>query len=319
MHPDQAGEAGSVLMLDERSPLVREALRWFAVLRDDEATDADRQALEQWKGRSAEHAAAWERASSLWSAFEPVEKELRSSRRRKVTRRAFMGSSLGLIAAGSGAYLLYRDGKFADYATAAGERRSLTLADGSGVDLDSRSALSVDYSATRRRLVLHWGEAYFSVAPDSARPFTVAAAGGETRALGTRFNIHADDGLTTVTVAEHEVEVTLPRLVPERISAGWQLAYAPDRMSAPVEIDVAGVGAWRRGRLIYRGAPLRRVLHDIERHRGGFVLLTDTSLGEMPVSAAFDSASADAAIDSIARMLPMRVRRAGSLVVVSRR
>lgn len=306
-------------MADEnRSPLVREALHWFAVLRDDSVTEEDHQVFEQWKSQSPEHATAWERAGALWSAFAPVETELRQTRRKKLSRRAFIASGIGLLAAGSGSHWFYQAGLFADFSTAAGEVRTLTLADGSVVDLGSRSALSINYSETGRRITLHWGEAYFTVAPEQ-RPFIVAANGGETKALGTRFNIRTDDKLVTVAVTEHQVEISLPGLPSERLSSGWQLAYKPDAILPAQEVDINNVEAWRKGRLIYHKAPLRRVLNDIERYRGGFIILTDNRLGDMQVSAAFSTDSVDAALVSIAQTLPITVRHAGGLVLISGR
>jgi transmembrane sensor len=66
----------------------------------------------------------------------------------------------------------------ADYTTGVGERRSVALADGSHVTLDSGSAIAVDLSGARRHIRLLKGAALFTVAPDRAHPFTVEAAGG---------------------------------------------------------------------------------------------------------------------------------------------
>lgn len=301
---------------DDRNPLVREALRWFALMRDEEATPEERAEFELWKSASPEHAAAWQQAVGLWSAFEPVGAELRQMRRREMKRRVFLCSGISLLAVGTTGYVLYGSGTAVDFKTGAGERRSFTLSDGSIIELDSQTSLSLDYSTERRRLILHRGEAYFTVAADRQRPFIVSAAGGETRALGTRFNIHTDDDVVTVTVAEHAVEVSVPGSESRRVASGWQLSYDENGTSLPVVADIASVEAWRGGRLVYQGAPLRRVLHDIERHRGGFAILLDRQLGDLPVSAAFSIASADTALDSIAQTLPIRVVRAGSLILV---
>lgn len=306
-------------MADEnRSPLIREALHWFAVLRDDGVTQEDHQAFDLWKNQSTEHLAAWERAGALWSAFAPVESELRQTRTKKLSRRAFIVSSIGMLAAGSGTYWLYQDGAFADFSTTSGEIRTLTLADGSVVDLGSRSALSVNYSETQRRITLHWGEAYFTVAPEQ-RPFIVTANGGETKALGTRFNIRTDDKFVTVAVTEHQVEISLPGVPSKRLSSGWQLAYKQDEILQAEKVDISTVEAWRKGRLIYHKAPLRNVLNDIERYRGGLIVLTDNRLGDIQVSAAFSTRTVDAALVSIAQTLPITVRHIGSLVIISGR
>lgn len=298
----------------DKNPLTREALHWFAVLRDDEASSDDRAAFEEWRNRSADHEAAWQRAEALWSAFSPVEAEIRQARRRKLGRRAFMASGVAALAAGPAAYWLRQAGAFADFRTGPGERRSFSLADGSTVELGGRSAASQDYTSASRGLTLHRGEAYFTVVDDPGRPFVVTAGGGETTALGTRFNIHLAEDYVTVTVAEHSVEVALAGRAPQELAQGWQLSYSGGELGTAIEADLSVVEAWRRGRLIYHGAPLWRVLDDIERHRGGIILLMSGRLGTVPVSAAFDTASADAALDTIAGMLPLRVVRAGGIV-----
>lgn len=80
----------------------------------------------------------------------------------------------------------------ADYRTGAGEIRTVQLADGSSVELDASSAISIDYDTRERRIRLLAGSAVFDVAPmgeAETRPFVVQSAGGRTRALGTQFVI----------------------------------------------------------------------------------------------------------------------------------
>src|SRR5205823_4691644 len=73
--------------------------------------------------------------------------------------------------------------------TAAGERRVVTLSDGSQVQLDSLSELQVRYSGQTRALELIKGQARFDVAHETGRPFEVNAASRKVVALGTAFNI----------------------------------------------------------------------------------------------------------------------------------
>jgi len=49
--------------------------------------------------------------------------------------------------------------------------------------MNTDTAVSVDYSAQRRQITLHDGEAYFVVAPDAQRPFEVQTSSGQVRAL----------------------------------------------------------------------------------------------------------------------------------------
>jgi transmembrane sensor len=304
-------------MQDDRNPLVREALRWFVRLRDDEVTEAERLAFESWRRQSSDHQAAWDRACHVWAALAPVEKEIAQRRRRAIGRRTVIGSGLGLLLAGAvGAWSL-RDGLLADFQTGTAQRRSFVLADGSGLELNSNSAVSEHFSLAERRLVLHHGEAFFTVAADRARPFVVEAGAGTVRALGTQFNIDLLDDLVTVTVAEHGVEIALPGGATERLEAGWQLGYAQRRFAAAAQpIDLASAASWRNGRLVYHNVALRRVLRDFERQSGGVIVLMDDALASRTVSASFDIDRIDAALDTIVSSLPARLVRLGGLAVI---
>ena len=88
-----------------------------------------------------------------------------------------------------------------DAMTATGEQRTMTLADGSQVQLNTDSAISIDYQPDRRIVHVLKGEAAFSVARDPRRPFSVEAKGGSTTALGTRFIVDRHADRTQVTLS----------------------------------------------------------------------------------------------------------------------
>ena len=100
----------------------------------------------------------------------------------------------------------------ADYITAKGEVRTVHLADGSKVELDSASAIRLDYDGVQRRISLLQGSAIFDVAPrvgQETRPFVVQSAGGQTRALGTRFVVAREAEAIMVRVEPKVVPVPL--------------------------------------------------------------------------------------------------------------
>jgi len=59
------------------------------------------------------------------------------------------------------------------FSTVAGEQRTLTLEDGSIVQLNARSSIRINFSAQRRDVRLLTGEALFTVHRDQRRPFRV--------------------------------------------------------------------------------------------------------------------------------------------------
>ncbi len=80
------------------------------------------------------------------------------------------------------------------YVTGAGQKSTVTLADGSRVILDANSTLDVAFAERQRAVRLLNGHAFFDVAHDPGRPFTVQAAGRVVTALGTQFDVKLAPG-----------------------------------------------------------------------------------------------------------------------------
>jgi transmembrane sensor len=119
-----------------------------------------------------------------------------------------------ILAAASCAFVLVLAGtawwkveRFPSYRTDIGERRSITLADGSTVDLNARSRLRVEFTKGERRVELMEGQALFQVAKDKNRPFIVSSGAATVRAVGTQFDVDRKVTGTTVTVLEGRVAV----------------------------------------------------------------------------------------------------------------
>lgn len=93
------------------------------------------------------------------------------------------------------------------YGTDIGEQRSIVLADGSTVELNSRSRVRIRYSDSQRDVDLLEGQALFRVAHNTARPFIVHSGTANVRAVGTQFDVYKKRTGTVVTVVEGKVAV----------------------------------------------------------------------------------------------------------------
>jgi transmembrane sensor len=140
---------------------------------------------------------------------EPNHREQQASRatHTRPSRRSWLAiaASVLIVAVGTGAW--WQSVHYPLYSTDTGERRSITLADGSTVDLNARSKLRVEFSKNERRVELLDGQALFQVAKDKNRPFIVAGGDATVRAVGTQFDVYRKDSGTTVTVLEGRVAV----------------------------------------------------------------------------------------------------------------
>jgi Fe2+-dicitrate sensor, membrane component len=290
------------------NPLLREALEWLVRLGDEHCNATDRAAFAHWLGQGPQHRAAWAEAEALWDSFDPVSTEIAALRQRdrRITRRNALGVLVGAGIAGAAGWHVTRPEFGADYKTTAGEMRDITLADGSRVNLGGRSALGVDLGEKSRRVHLLAGEAYFTVAGEAERPFVVEASGVQITALGTAFNVNIGTGGGQVAVAEHAVSVRVHRRGAIRLEQGWQAGFDAERLYPAAEVESDDIGAWRQGRLVFRATPLRDVLDQIARYRGGKISVWNKATAEIPVTAVFDAKAPEAALETITETLGLK-------------
>lgn len=303
------------------------AQQWFVLLQDEDATQADRRRFAAWLAADPAHAQAWAETEQLWARMDAVVPALRArdawqaARKPDVqmSRRGWLKqAAAAALVLGGGVGVVVSSDLFADHRTGVGERRSLKLADGSMVELDADSALSVSFSAGQRRIQLHRGRAFFQVASDPARPFVVVANTGEIRALGTAFSVKiAPAGLVQVAVSEHAVAVSCGGET-ARVDEGRALAYDAGGIGQMAPVDIVSQLGWRQDRLFFQEAPLREVVADLDRYRPGRILILDADLADLPVTGFFHAGQTEAALQTIEATLPVRLSRLTDRLVVIR-
>jgi transmembrane sensor len=130
--------------------------------------------------------------------------------RRPTLWRVWTLAATILVAIGAGAVWFHAQRGL--YTTDTAEQRTVTLEDGSRIELNARSRLRVTYSKTVRTVELYDGQALFQVAKDASRSFLVKSGEATVRAVGTQFDVYRKDDHTTVTVLEGRVAVYAPEL-----------------------------------------------------------------------------------------------------------
>jgi len=297
-----------------------QAAEWAVLLSDGPLAAEQEAALALWLEADPRHAQALTFARDTWAALaqapaSPLQprrqrsaaQRQRPARRRSRVRRWGAAACVFAMLGGLGWSQQQRImlPLIADHHTAAGEVRSLTLADGSEVLLDSASAIRVNYSSAQRQVELLAGAAIFQVAAQADRPFVVAADGGTTRALGTRFVVQRqDDGAALVGVLEHSVEVS---------SGGhqWQLAegeslrYDAQGLS-PLALDLPRLTSWQRGLLVFDRTPLAQAVAQLNHYRAGHILIADQALGQREVSGVIRLDDLDNALSTLTREMDLR-------------
>lgn len=299
-----------------------QAAQWYACLRDGQASAGERAAWQAWLAAAEAHALAWQYVEDISRAFEPVRSlpnprhavhQLHAANDRVRARRQIL-ASVGILA-GTGLLGLWgwRQGAMpagllalgADHRTATGEQRSLTLADGTRLWLNTASAVDIQFHAQERGIVLHRGEIFVETAQD-ARPLRVYTPHGQMRALGTRFNVLLDGDATQLAVYEGRVEVrTAASGVVQIFSPGEQTRFTAQAVASPAAADMARE-AWTQGALVADNLPLWQVVQQLRRYRSGHLGVSD-AVADLTVYGNFPLHDTDHALQMLASALPVRI------------
>ncbi|RYF28570.1 MAG: sigma-70 family RNA polymerase sigma factor [Comamonadaceae bacterium] len=201
-----------------------------------------------------------------------------------------------------------------------GQQTRHALPDGSSVHLDADSQVQVAFYAGRRTVRLLRGAAFFEVARDAQRPFSVDAAHARVTVLGTRFSVDllapaspdasstssAPDPAVLVQVESGRVQVQPQSGPPRELGAGQGLRLQGDtvRLLTAAAQDTA---PWRKGELVFAAEPLGEALARLSRYTP-LVLEATSDAALLPVSGRVRIARAGTWLQALPHALPVRVQ-----------
>ncbi|MFV0453823.1 MAG: FecR domain-containing protein [Pseudomonas sp.] len=294
----------------EQRLALRDAAQWYARLGAAPDCAETRQQWQAWYQQHSLNQWAWQRLENLQAELlglpGPLARRALGSNVQTNRRTVLKGLILGIGISGL-AWTGYRQAPLwlADQRTVIGERRQLTLADGSRLTLNTASAVDIRFDAQQRLIILRAGEILIETAKDS-RPFKVRSAHGEMRALGTRFNVRQFDGHTELEVLEHAVAVrNAPYGAELQVDVGLCLSFDERRLDIPQPAD-PNLSAWSQGRLVIDDWRLDRTLAELQRYRPGVITCAKEVAG-LRLSGVFPLDDTDRTLVAIAQALPVRV------------
>ncbi|MED5611039.1 FecR domain-containing protein [Pseudomonas sp. JH-2] len=248
-----------------------QAARWFTRLLDLPNDHPERQAFARWLAADPQNAKEYQAFSELWGNFSstPQTQALASAMenlsRRRFVRNGALGGLLLAVAAGWLVSLRSRQGEQM-LATGIGERRRVTLEDGSELFLDADTRLHVLFGESTRQVFLLRGRAIFSVQHAPSRPFVVDAGAAQVRVLGTRFVVERLEPQVQVSVAEGRVEFSSAgqRMVLERDQVGELDAQGKLHL---LQRSAASAFSFSNGSLAFDRANLGEIAANLSRYR----------------------------------------------------
>jgi len=235
------------------------------------------------EGMSEESERASETATGAPTA-PPLPKRAENNRRSFLREAIAASAAVVLLAVG---WITASDGwGWKEFKTGTGEQRSVELADGSIVHLNTDSRVLVRLTDHVRDIRLAQGEALFTVHHDTTRPFRVHAPGSVIQAVGTQFNVYRRDNATRVSVIEGVVRITSDSEAksatkptaaespqqpkqPEAptLTAGQEAEITTaGRISRRPQLDVVNVVAWRQRRLVFHADSLADMVAEFNRY-----------------------------------------------------
>jgi transmembrane sensor len=351
------------------SQILEEASTWFVELSEGRLTDKVREQFSDWLRASPEHVRAYLQISALWEdapllgkGTEDVEALIARTRaagnvvrvgedrqpvsvrsRRFVTPlRSALAASLVLVAIGITFWLQQRG----VYETAIGEQRSLTLADGSTIELNAQSRVRVHFTAAERSIDLLEGQVLFHVTHDTARPFIVHSGAASVRAVGTQFDVDRLSGETVVTVVEGRVAVLPDSLLQPAsanavdssapsisapdfaltgpggargllLTAGEQVTLTAQATSRPTRTDVAAAIAWTQRKLVFASSPLTQVADEYNRYHQKRIVIRDRRLASFLVSGVFSATDSRAFVAFLRAQPNLTVKETDTEIEIS--
>ncbi|KAA9383464.1 FecR family protein [Neorhizobium galegae] len=311
-----------------------QATDWLILIRENPEDPSLRSAFEAWLLEAPEHRREWEETCEMWQALGQMPSSALEAlphpagappmRRFSLTSRlvgaaVFTGTALCLLLL-AGPSLLIR--LQADFVTDTAQSRSITLEDGSSVVLAADSAMALAFSGDRRGVILLKGEAFFDVAPEKTRPFTVEGGGLKVEVLGTAFDVRVGGDETAIALARGAVKTS-----PDRAGAAEHV-LAPggmltlDHTSGGITVSavaIADIGSWRQGRLHVVNQTIGSVIEQIQRYHPALISIPDRSLANRRVSGIYDLNSPDQALGALVDPYGGKVRKISDYVrVISR-
>lgn len=341
--------------LPDEQKVLQEASAWMARLKADDVTPADRERFRLWRTAHPMHGRVIDELTGTWNrlAARPslarrfaLEDSARETARRAEPEKAlaqpagrratWAAATIALITGGAlfACLSLTKPGEV--YVTAIGERATISLPDGSILELDSNSRARVDISATRRLVRLERGEAFFKVVHNPQRPFLVIARSSWVCDVGTAFNVDVGARDVHVTVDEGTVKVGAFNPLLEDLPFDYaDLTDTPAltvlttgqearlrgtevniRALTPEQLDSAA--SWRAGILYFENQPLAAVVKQMERYTRMNIVISDERLKQLPVGGTFraDPEGVEAFLTMLAQGLGLQVQRESGQVLI---
>ena len=309
------------------------AAAWIEERESDDWSNARQAELDAWIAESPAHLVAFLRAETVWKHADrlralsnpgPMKPETDGSSTRKATVFKIAAAFAFVSLAGVGAVALFQGPKAQTYSTTIGGRETLTLDDGSQIELNTDTTVRVAYDGGNRNVWLDKGEAYFNVVHDAARPFVVTLGSRRVTDLGTKFFIRRDQDRIQVALVEGKARfdtalepaqsqqtVLTPGDIVTATAESISLKREPSR-------NLSNQLGWRRGMLVFDHATLAEVATEYNRYNRTKLVVAGAEAQRLTISGTLPATDLGAFTRLATKFFNLHVEQREGEIVVSR-
>lgn len=189
---------------------------------------------------------------------------------------------------------------------AAGQRKSIRLSDGSTIELNAGTTLRypTQFNDTVRQVLLT-GEAFFSIAKNTEKPFIVSSKRTSIRVLGTSFHVRdfTDEAYAAVSVVSGRIACS-DQLARHTVLLGAnEQALLSEGDVYKTAIQTHDLPAWQSGVLQFSRVTLLEAIPQIERWYGVNIRLQNNQYGSLEIKGNFKNKSIHQLMDKLAYLL----------------
>ena len=309
--------------------LAKQAAVWIERRDFGDWGDDDRAGFKAWLAQSPAHRVAFLRADARWGrtemlgALRPFRAEDTQSVVPRRLRIPFAGltAAIALVAlVGTSAAFYLTLPRETTYATAIGGHKTIALADGSRVELNTNTVLRVG-GHDHRTVSLVSGEAYFQIKHDPARPFVVMAAAHRVTDLGTKFLVRSDADRLTVSLMEGRASIQSDDATHSAVLTPGDVAIATgNRMSVTRKpaLELAHEIGWRQGVLVFDNTTLADAAAELNRYNRQKVVIADAAIAKLTIVGTFPENDVEAVADAAKEVFGLQVQNRKDAIVISR-
>jgi len=318
--------------------IIKDQAIYWAACKQEGLTKTQQNDFENWIIQNEEHKTAFEEAENIYSIFQNVPRKYtektskiahNNSKRRRIYNTlkpfiAYAATFLIIFLFSCKAYDYYTPTFEANYISS-NHMKSTILPDGSTITMDNKTQIEVTFYNNRRNVVLNSGQAFFDVAPNKEKVFSIDVNNLQIQVIGTSFEVKKNENDTKVTVREGVVKVSHvydhhnKLILLARLEKGDSLSVnRKGKIKLFNKVKISEIAPWRESKLIFSNNSLQEAFDDFSRYND-FKLESNIDLTSISFSGVFEEYDMDKFLNVLQNIYSFQIKKQNNKIILSQK